>query len=202
MNTIESEPRDLIGMYHIQLIIQLFDELACCKNYQNLDKHLRDIYNWFQFVIKQTNKVIQSNVVNTLANSTTLSKLTYFRETLISMQGDSSTNQTQCVNEDFDDNTVHTLIHTLRDSKWSQRLIASKTLVMMGEKAATKDTLLALIDLFRNTDKNARDVARYTLIKISSNAAAEDLINVLLAALQDPEWLVRKTACSAIRAIG
>jgi HEAT repeat protein len=198
MNTIESEPRDLIGMYHIQLIIQLFDELQCCKKYQNLEKHLQDICNWFQFAMKQTNKVIQSSV----ANSTTLSKSTYFRETLISMKGETSTNQTQCINEDFDENTIHTLIHTLRDSEWFQRLNASETLVKMGEKAATKDTLLALIDLFRNPNKNARDVARHTLVKISDKAAAEDLISVLLAALRDPEWIVRKTACSAIRAIG
>lgn len=198
ISTIEGQPTDIIGMCHIQLIIQLFDELEPCKNYQNLQKHLHQIHNWFQFAIKQTNKTIQSNVVNTIANSATLSRLTHFRETLMSTQCQGIDIQTQDTNDaHFDMN----IVHQLTDSKWFHRLNAYETIVRMCEKAATKDTLLELINLFQNPDKDVRNIACYTLIKISDKAIPDDLISTFLLALQHSQWLVKKTACSAIRHI-
>jgi len=195
MNIIESEPKDLIGMCHIQLIIQLFDELHCCKNYQNLDKHLNDIRSWFQFVMKQTNKTAQSNIMNMISKSNVLSKSTFFQEARVPMQTDTINTQTHSVDEEY------TLIRTLQNSEWYQKLSASETLIRIGKKAATKDTLRELINLFRNPDMYTRDVARYTFIKISQNATSKDLNSVLIDGLQDPEWLVRKNACSTIRKI-
>jgi len=195
MNIIESEPKDLIGICHIQLIIQLFDELHCCKNYQNLDRHLNDIRSWFQFAMKPTNKTVQSNIMNMIAKSNVLLKSIFFQEACVPTEMDTINTQMLNVDEEY------TLIRTLQDSEWYQKLSASETLIRIGKKTATKDTLRELINLFRNPDKYTRDVARYTFIKISQNATSEDLNSVLIGGLQDPEWLVRKNTCSTIREI-
>ncbi|CAF1116515.1 unnamed protein product [Didymodactylos carnosus] len=67
----------------------------------------------------------------------------------------------------------------------------------MGEKAATKETLLELMNLFQNPEKDVRNVACYTLIKISDKVATDDLIT-----LADKQWNVRAAASETLKAFG
>ena len=209
-SSIESEPRDLIGLRHTQLIVACIDEVNDRLRMPQVTRLFPLIRRWVDLCISHTYPSITDHLTQSFRRTATLLNEPFIQETFIQLLQNKSDqtklNALRMISEipilNPQSELILQLSATLDHSDFDVRRTACEALGKLGEKATSDVVINGLIKALADSDEYVRRRACDALGKLGEKAASDVAINGLIKALADSDRDVRETACEALGELG
>ena len=210
-STIQGEPKDLVGLRHIKLLIECIDEHGTNSSFSpQHNESLDSIAQWFETSVCEKPYVISEHLSQSLRRTISIGNEPRLRSKLIELMQSQATHikvYTMNIISNLpistpQDNLVSEILLALKHEDYRMREGACEALAAIGEKAVTNEVINGLVKALNDEDSDVSKGAREALVAIGKKAATNEVINGLVKALNDEHEYVRRRACEALAAIG
>ena len=209
-NTILSEPLDLVGIRHIQLVISCVDGASVESTLPRRDELLKWIAECLQRTLLQENTTVLQHLLQSLKRAPSLFCAPMIQNVLMEhLQCTDMNKKAQVLSFISALEITHPWtaliisIGTILDDKSKDlRIQAGEVLGKIGEKAAIDRVVSQLVKALRDDSEDVRQGAYIALGKIGEKAATNEVLSQLVKALRDENETVRQGACIALGRIG
>ena len=210
-STVQRQPKDLVGLRHIKLLIECIDEHGTTNSsFSQHHESLDCIAHWLETSICEKPNVISQHLSQWLRRTISIGNESRLQRKLVQLMQSQETHikvHTMDIISNLplsasQDKLLSDILLALYDENSWVREEACKAFGAIGEKAATNEVINRLIDALHDEDSWVRAWACQALETIGEKAATNEMINRLIDALHDEDSWVRKGACTALGAIG
>ncbi|CAF1261601.1 unnamed protein product [Didymodactylos carnosus] len=206
-----SEPLDLIGPRHMQLVIRCLEEAGTDRRIPQRNLWIQHISKWVECAANDTrdHKPFSSLIVSLRQSPLVLCE-NIIIDTVIRLlrtEDDRVRVRTSIIITDLDINPVlhdfiKALLTALRDKEYSVRQNVAEALGRMHGGAITPDVINGLLVALRDENNDVRCCAVGALAKLGGRAVTPGVVKGLLAALGDKDHLVSQNAAQALAKLG
>ena len=209
-DTILEAPPDLIGIRHIQLVMNCFDEVVHNPDFPYRSLFLNWVQYWIKHMLQSANLVLQDYMATTLKSCISIMNDSIIQTTLIHVLENHARLKQHILL-----NYGHRLLETDPRSAFSchsidqSRIRISETrthgtapLSSFDETAARSAEIGRLVVALKDQCWELRTKACDALGRIGEQAGTDEVINRLVIALKDENPVVRCSACDAVGKIG
>jgi len=212
--TLQGAPRDLVGIYHLQLVIHCLNEAEGDKRLKEQQQGFEELEKWFN-ARRYTLSIIEilSHCSLTVKHSTLLTDLLK----IFAEKNDNSTQLAARVSGKLGTavtpEIIGALLKVLTNEKTYVGIFAAQALANLGIAAMPKvimskviEALLKALTVDDNTTHDDRYIRSFAAKTLGNNlntvVATPQVIEALLKALTDAEWNVSASAAEALGYLG
>ena len=194
-STVQGEPKDLVGLRHIKLLIECIDEHGTTNSSfsPQHDDSLDSIAQWLQTSICEKPHVISQHLSQSLRRTISIGKESRLQSKLVQLMQSQETHiKVHTMDIIFNlpilapqDKFLSEILLALDDEDEDVRYNACRALGSIGEKAEINEVIHRLIDALHDKHSKVREGACEALGAIGEKAATNEIINRLIDALHD-----------------
>ena len=204
--TIQSEPIDLCGLQHLQLLTECIDELGDSDVFDNRITILNKLWKLYETFLNMEVDVVRDNVTAILSKTSTIPHSPLIQNNLAKLLLNSDQAQKSQILYlmsrfpvfEPTEKLFATLLHLLRDSSGSIRNEACTVLGNISSSTGIKQLTDALVKALSDNYDNVRIAACKALGKLSESAVTDKVITSLFKALGAKDESVSSAACDAL----
>ncbi|CAM4811676.1 unnamed protein product [Rotaria magnacalcarata] len=208
--TILEEPRDLIGLRHLQLLVSCMDESECSQLIREKYSVLQFITNWLKYIFLMEYNILQSTLERILKLCTSLPNESMIQKALacllesenIVIKVNVLSIITQLQISNLVSQLTHILCYQLKDYNPQLRKSACLALGSVLDKVATTELIDQLLITLDDNDQNVRSSALEVFCKLTEKSIFSELTNLLLIKLKDNDLKACLSACRIIGKLG
>ncbi|CAF4705128.1 unnamed protein product, partial [Rotaria magnacalcarata] len=208
--TILEEPRDLIGLRHLQLLVSCMDEAECSQLIREKYSVLQFITNWLKYIFLMEYNILQSTLERILKLCTSLPNESMIQKALVCLLESENivikvnvlSIITQLQISNLVSQLTHILCYQLKDYNPQLRKSACLALGSVLDKVATTELIDQLLMTLDDNDQNVRSSALEVFRKLTEKSIFSELTNLLLIKLKDNDLKACLSACRIIGKLG
>jgi hypothetical protein len=209
-NTILSEPLDLVGIQHMDLLITCLEQAGCSRTFTHRDRLMKSIIDWIERALQIGPDIFRYYLKQTLPLCITISNNSKVQTVLIKLlKTEQATNTTEVLSfipylqlTTPSRELIDTIMLQIKHTDSNARKSALEALGAMGEKAATSEVINGLVSTLGDKDRGVRSSGCKALGAMGEKAATSEVIDELARALGDENASVRNSAYIALRKMG
>lgn len=204
---IQQEPKDLLGLRHAKLLIDIFGETYTHLDNKNQTEFFDIISRWIILTRFYKHAAVGDALIQSLGDKPSLKKYFWISEHLVMSLRNYTSNNTKSLTATpkglppLEIATVlyggiEGLVKALNDGSQLARKWACDALGQMGEKAASNKVIEALVNALSDESDDVRKGACYALGKMGEKAA-DDIVRSLVMSRIDLNGMGRYDAANA-----
>ena len=201
-NIILGEQLDLVGIRHLQLVVQCLEETSDKSTFARRDRLLQSVADCISYHAGTDNKIVCRQLLEILKRASTVKNSDTITKIFIDLLRQSNINVTKTVlymicrlNLSYPTVSLMVAMFTalhVYDTNVNQN--TRKIFRKVVEKPVTDQVICELVTALEGDEVDRKIDACQTLDIIDEQAATDEVINKLVAALEDDEIAVRRCA--------
>ena len=210
-STIQGEPKDLVGLRHIKLLIECIDEHGTNSSFSPQHNECLDsIAQWFETSVCEKPYVISEHLSQSLRRTISIGNEPRLRSKMVELMQSQATHikvYTMNIISNLpistpQNNLISEILLALKHEDYRMREGACEALAAIGEKAATNEVINGLVKALNDEDLDVRGYACQALGSIGEKVPTNEVINGLVKAFNDEDLWIREGTRGALVAIG